>query len=266
MVDDAPTLHREPSAVNVAGLNVDRYRSSAPNGPPVVVVHGVMDRASGFRRMIRHLGDRDVLAYDRRGYAGSIGVAPSSRITDHVTDLLAICELFDEPPLLVGHSQGALIALHALAATAGEGGLRGAVIWEPPAPWTEWYASPGDDLVDESPEVVVDRFMRTVLGDRLWERLPAGMRAERRLEGPALLADLAASRASDGEVDLSLIDTRVLVGHGTASEPRSQRAAIEAARGIRDSAVVVIEGAPHGVHLKDPLAFARVIRGWPVAG
>lgn len=266
MASDVRPRHRQPVSETVHGLTVDRYLATAPIGPPIVVVHGAMDRAAGFRRLIRHLGDRDVIAYDRRGYAGSIAVAPSPHIRDHVDDLLAVCATIDDRPLLVGHSQGALISLHALASDDANDRLCGGVIWEPPAPWTEWYASPGDDLVRQPADTVVDVFMRHVLGDRLWERLPAAMRAERELEGPALLADLAASRADDSAVDLTRITARVVVGHGTASEQRSQRSAIEAAQGIPNASLVVIDGAPHGVHLAAPSAFADLIRSWPIPG
>ena len=39
-------------------------------------------------------------------------------------------------------------------------------------------------------------FLRRMLGDKLWERLPASMRAERRAEGPTLVAEMR--KAAEG--------------------------------------------------------------------
>ncbi|MGH9301557.1 MAG: hypothetical protein ACRD0E_06695, partial [Acidimicrobiales bacterium] len=49
----------------------------------VFLVHGSMDRATGFARVRRHLHETSVVAYDRRGYHRS---RTSSRLCDEVGD------------------------------------------------------------------------------------------------------------------------------------------------------------------------------------
>jgi pimeloyl-ACP methyl ester carboxylesterase len=60
-----------------------RRAPDAPAGPAVVLVHGAMDRAASFGRVMRRLGDLDVVAYDRRGYAGSLGTGPATTLAEH---------------------------------------------------------------------------------------------------------------------------------------------------------------------------------------
>ncbi|MCZ7629597.1 MAG: alpha/beta fold hydrolase [Microthrixaceae bacterium] len=127
----------------VDGLAVTRRRPETP-AAGVVIVHGAMDRAATFSRVMRRLGEFDVVAYDRRGYAGSrtsgtVRAGPirsgrfgcnrcSSDVHDplcgHARDLLTVVEWVSEqdpdlPRLVVGHSLGALIALVAAATPCG---------------------------------------------------------------------------------------------------------------------------------------------------
>lgn len=228
--------------------------------PTVVIVPGAMDRAAGFRRTIRHLGGLDVVAIDRRGYAGSIGVAPSDVLDVHVQDLSNVCEEIAGPVIVVGHSQGGLIAL-AAAARRHPSNLGGLVVWEPPMPWFDWYGGSGAALeLGEDPSAAAEYFMRTVIGDRLWSRLPEATRAARRAEGPALLADLRASRRSNVAPDLGLIEAATIVGFGTESAAHHRRAAAVAAAAILDAELVEVPGSNHGVHLSHPAVFASIIQ------
>lgn len=252
----------------IAGLAADVYEAEAPTStPPLVVVHGAMDRAAGFRRTIRHLPGRDAVAYDRRGYAGSHEVAPTDRIGDHVDDLAAVCrataERFGRLPLVVGHSMGGLLALHLLARPESAELVVGAVDWEGPLPWFEWYGGPAVTLEGVAPETAAERFLRTMIGDRLFDHMPSAMRAQRLAEGAALQADLAACRHADAEVDLAAIRLPVLAGYGTASVDRHRRSAATAAALVEGAELVVVEDADHGIHLAKPAEFARVIGSWP---
>ena len=103
-----------PEAITIAGLAADHYPPAGePDGPPLVIVHGAMDRAAGFRRTARHLPYRDIVAYDRRGYAGSRDVPPVREFATQVDDLVAVLtELIaanGDRRLVVGHSAGGLI-------------------------------------------------------------------------------------------------------------------------------------------------------------
>ena len=104
---------------NVDGLAITR-RSPATDTcsghheetPAVVLVHGAMDRAASFGRVMRRLGDFDVCAYDRRGYAGSIDAAIAPTLDDQAEDLRRVCEWTGAARVVViGHSFGGTVAM-----------------------------------------------------------------------------------------------------------------------------------------------------------
>jgi len=249
----SPPLRRE-----VAGLAVEHHHPDGP-GPALVVVPGAMDRAAGFRRMVRHLGDREVLAYDRRGYGGSLALGAADDLVVHAADLAAVCDAVARPVVVVGHSQGGLIALTAAAGRLVPE-LVGLVVWEPPTPWEPGYDGSGA-LLDEAddPGAVAERFLRTVLGERLWDRVPERTKAERRAEGPALVADLRSSRRPGAAPDLAAVGVPTLVGRGSESGPHHRRAAEVVATGVADGHLVEVAGVGHGPHLSAPAAFADFV-------
>lgn len=263
-----------PQALQVDGLAVDRYDAvvlDAPAAPPLVIVplvivHGAMDRAAGFRRTAVHLPERAVVAYDRRGYAGSIALGAAPELDRHIDDLGAVAAeaaaWFGAPPLLVGHSMGGLIALHALARPGADERFAGAVVWEAPTAWQPWYGTGSGALTDLPPAEAAEAFMRTMIGDRLWERIPERMRQERRAEGPALLADIRQSRQATAEPAYHQIELPVLLGYGDASSSHHRRSITELAAALPRARLTVVPDADHGIHLQRPAAFAELIRSW----
>ena len=101
--------------------------------------------------------------------------------------------------------------------------------------------------------------MRRMIGDDRWEKLPSPTRAERRAEGPALLAELASIRSSP-PYDPALLAVPVLAGHGSESKPYHQEAAVRLAHEAPDGELIVIEGAGHAAQSSHPEAFAAFVR------
>lgn len=250
-----------PELTIVGGLAVSRYGS--PAGLPVVLIHGAMDRSAGFRRCIRHLPDHRVTTYDRRGYAGSLDAGISATMTESVADLLMIIDAeTDGPVAVVGHSLGGLIALHAGLARPDRVVSVGA--WEPPMPWLEWYVSNAASnalrvAANDEPGDAAEAFMRTMIGDRLWERLPLSIRTERRAEGPTLLADLEMTRSDASRLDLSQLVVPVTAGSGSDSQERFRRSAATLMAEVPGAMEIEVAGSNHGVHLSHPGEFAAMI-------
>ncbi len=225
-------------------------------GLPVVVVHGGMDRSLSFGRVARHLASFPLVRYDRRGYGRSLALAPVS-LDQQVDDLLEL--IGSDEAVLFGHSIGGVIAL--AAAHRHPERIRGVLAFEAPTPWSPWWPGPPrvpaaapDDPADEA-----EAFLRSVIGDRMWDRLPASTRAERRAEGPALRADKAAIATTEPPFDAAAITVPVLVGFGAETTWWHRRAAEELAAAVPSAELAEVPGATHGVHLSHPTATAELV-------
>jgi pimeloyl-ACP methyl ester carboxylesterase len=244
----------------VGGLRIIE-RPPLEDGPAqgrrVVLVHGAMDRATSFTRVMARLRDWTVVAYDRRGYAGSSAVAPSKRLADQVDDFVNVLD--GRPVVALGHSLGATIVL-AAAQTHPEL-VRAAVIWEAPMPWTPWWpatSAGGGALAGLDPPEQAERFMVRALGEGLWRRLPASTRSQRRAEGPALVADLGSLRAGPAFVPES-ISVPIIVGYGGRSGTHHRHSTEVIAARAPNAELVIIPGASHGAHLTHPGELADLL-------
>jgi pimeloyl-ACP methyl ester carboxylesterase len=269
---------------------------SGPDGSPLVVlVHGSLDRAASFTRVIRRLDDLHTVAYDRRGYYRSRHALPLNTTLDgHIDDLLAV--VGGRPSVVVGHSYGGDIALGAALRGGPAAGIVSVVAYEPPMPWLgAWARGPDSNAAMEAsgtgngqvagvtgpmagqvaapvasvasgpPDHVsaaeaAERFFRRMVGDASWERLSAEAKAERWADGPALEAELAAIRTRQAPFDITTLAVPATFGRGERSAPRHRETVGWLSEHVRDAELVEIAGATHGAHLTHPDAFAAMIR------
>jgi pimeloyl-ACP methyl ester carboxylesterase len=245
----------------VRGLAVyDRHAESAPTGR-VVLVHGAMDRGASFVKVSRRLPDVEVVRYDRRGYGRSADLGPGA-LAEHVADLLAVID--ERPATVVGHSYGGVIAV--LAARARPDLVPAVGAFEPPMPWTPWWPghSAGGSAVlvagEGGPGAAAEAFLRRMIGDERWDKLPPSTKADRRAEGSALLAELTEMRAVDALFDPADLTGPVVAGRGSAGAAHHRRAAEHLAVEAPDGELVVIDGAGHAAHSTHPAAFAGLVR------
>ena len=167
--------------------------------------------------------------------------------------------LGDTPATVVGHSVGGLVAL--VGAARRPDLVRSLVAYEPPVPWEPWWRpGAGAGLEGRAPDDAAERFLRRMLGDRTWERFGADFKAERRREGPALLADLRIGRRGAADLDPSTVAVPALVGCGERGSERHRRAARALVASLPQAELVELPDADHGVHLGQPGAFARFVR------
>ncbi|MCX6525593.1 MAG: alpha/beta hydrolase, partial [Actinobacteria bacterium] len=107
-------------SLRVNGLAVVRRTRANldPALPTVLFVHGAMDRAASFSRVMRRLVQFDLIAFDRRGYSGSLSAGVNKTLDGHVDDLIEVIEFSgSESVVVIGHSMGGTLAL-GLAARA----------------------------------------------------------------------------------------------------------------------------------------------------
>ena len=243
-------------------------RAAVADGPAegalVVLVHGSMDRASSFAKVLRELNDAHVIAYDRRGYAKSANAGtPPSTLAGQVDDLLGILD--GRNAIVAGHSFGGDIALAASIRAPRQ--IVAVVAYEPPMPWLPSWPSDSAGNVAlnaagrDGPEAAAEAFIRRMVGDSVWERLPPGTRAARRAEGPALLADMACMHPPvDTPLDPSAVPVPVVLGHGTHSRPHHRVNCEHLPTVIPDAELFDVDGAGHGCHFSHPAAFADLVR------
>ena len=219
-----------------------------------------MDRAASFAKVTRRLADLDVVAYDRRGYASAVDAhPPATSVDDHVDDLLD--RVRARPAVVIGHSYGGVVAL---AAAARHPELVPAVgAFEPPMPWMDWWppdtAGGAAVAAAEDPAQAAEAFMRRMIGDDMWERLPPSTKAARRAEGPALVADITSVQREAAFVPGD-VRVPVLVGRGSRGRPHHQTGTERLVAALPDAELFEIEGGGHGSHLSHPDEFARFVR------
>jgi pimeloyl-ACP methyl ester carboxylesterase len=253
-------VRHPPEAVEVQTVE-DEQVARAPGAPPVVIVHGALDRASSMGRLCRNLRDLDVVTYDRRGYGRSSDAGLAKGLDQHVDDLAAVIEDVGRPVVLVGHSFGGLVVMDA-AARLGPTVL-GTLTYESPAHWVAGHHVQPKTLAvlaHPVPADAAEEFMRRAIGDAAWERLPPGTRQARRSEGQALLSDLGSLPLDGPPFDPTAITAKPLLAYGGASEDRLRRSAQDMAAQIPGAEVAVVDGAEHDVHLTHPREFAALVR------
>jgi pimeloyl-ACP methyl ester carboxylesterase len=245
-------------------------------GPFVALVHGSMDRSGGMLRVRRALQSTcRVLRYDRRGYGRSLGTGPPESFDQQVDDLARLLD--GRPAVLAGHSFGGVICL-ALAERHPEL-VRSVLAYEAPRMWASWWpgttvgsqavaravagaARPGGPEGENGrAEDAAEWFLRRMIGDQTWQRLPASMRAERRAEGPTMVAELRSVRPpAPAPYEPSAVTVPVLSAFGSEAKPHHVRASEELARAVPHGELRVVDGAGHGAHLSHPAEFADLVR------
>lgn len=227
--------------------------------PLVVLVHGTMDRATSFAKVSRRLAQLHTLRYDRRGYGESAvkangePVKPAESLQVAAHDLISV--LAGRRSVLVGHSMGGTIAL--AAAMESPELVQAVIAYESPLPFaTVTDRRPQHPRMD--PGDAAEKFMRQMIGDAQWERLPASSRKKRRAEGPALLAD---RELWNGDVSYSpeRVTVATIAAYGSASSQHHRQVAAELTRLVPHATLRVVEGASHGAHLTHPDVFAELI-------
>jgi pimeloyl-ACP methyl ester carboxylesterase len=239
-------------------LAVTEHRADRPDAPRVVLVHGTLDRGRSMRRVVERLSEFHVVAYDRRGYAGSLGAGPPTGLRQHAEDLLAI--IGGHRATVVAHSFGSHVAV--LAAIMRPDRVASVGLWEPPAPWMDFVPADVRARVaalaaSDDPELVGEQTRRRMMGEDAWDALPPSTRTACRAEGRAFVVDMA----SEVEAPYAWADLRVprVVGYGGRStiNPNDTARRVAALLGCD---VFCAEEAPHAAHAQDPDAFAEFAR------
>ncbi len=249
------------------GLAITRLRETDQDVPGFVLVHGAMDRASSMRRLAKALAPFPVTIYDRRGYAGSLEKSGSVDAEDvsgrnHVEDLKLLVK--ERPTVVFGHSMGGTIALM-MAAKSAPANLLGLVIFEAPLPaepwWPSWLAKPKEFFAELDPAHVERRaeaFMRRMIGEENWRRLPSSTQASRRLEGFTMIKEGASLAGFESAFSTRAIRHPTTSSLGQFGSFRHRLGQLHMEKTINDLRSTCIVGSGHGAHLSHPRAVAEL--------
>ena len=192
-----------------------------------------------------------LIAYDRRRVA---------TVEEHAADALVL--IGDEPALVVGSSFGAVIALEVMRRVP----QRGAVLIEPPMAATDdapaapaaFLAEYDRRAAEQGGPAAAELFLRTVLGDAAFERMPRAFQERSKSKHVEIRADSAALIAYRPRyAELATVTTPVLLLGGERSAPyfrptlEALHAALPAAR------LAIIPGAGHMLHAEAHRRFAE---------
>lgn len=224
----------------------------------VVLVHGSLDRATSFGRVVRRLPELHLVTYDRRGYGGSRGMVPlADDLELHVQDLLQV--VGERRAVVVGHSLGGDVAL--AAAIEAPERIVAVGAYEPPLPWMAWWPQRSQaPLEGVDPGDYAEQFFRRMVGDAAWDHLSDRARSDRLAEGPALVAELRSIRSGRPPFDIAALTVPAVFGRGGRSAERHRAATAALHAAVPGSQLVDIAGASHGAHLTHPDAFADLVR------
>jgi pimeloyl-ACP methyl ester carboxylesterase len=226
----------------------DIWVAESGDGPLVVLVHGSLDRSAGLLKLSRRLDDRfRVVRYDRRGYGRSVEHPGPYDMAGNVDDLVSIIEDCEGgPAAVVGHSYGGNVAL---AATQRRPDLVATVaVYESPQSWEPWWSggSAGSHALEsrDDPSLAAELFMRRLVGDDRWERLPPSTRDARRAEGRAMVGELGDLRERR-PWSPDRIEAPVLAMYGEHGQPHHRQGAEHLVSSLAHAELREVPGARH---------------------
>jgi pimeloyl-ACP methyl ester carboxylesterase len=247
------------------------------SGPALVMVHGgFVDRSfwgPSQPLLARHF---TVYVMDRRGHGMSDPYPADHNIEREYEDVLALIDMNSGPVAMLGHSSGALVALHA-ARLASEGRVQRVVMYEPPrfeaftpAIRAQLHASLAvEDLEGIVATVLIDAVEATLNADLTLEarqQMLAGLR-----RSPVWSAALRNARSIPAEVDsyatyrFDPVDfqhfrTPAVLLLGSTGSPVMKAWVHELQATLPGSHTVLLEGQAHAAMLAAPELFVRTVR------
>ena len=247
-------------------------------GPKIVLIHGT---ATDHRTWsIQRLGLKEELqlcVYDRRGTGRS--PLPAGRtfvdIPGHAADAAALVREFSpgEPVIAVGSSFGWVVLLELLRTEPAL--VRTAVLLEPPLPPSEQGPLVGAGFVEafqaiwrsDGGRAAAEFFLRTVLGDRGYERMPLAIRERALDEHDGIRQDCEALvRYRLEDASLRALTVPVVLMGGERSPPFYRPTLERLAASLGNATLELLPGAGHMMHAEAYRRFNARLRELAAAG
>ncbi len=251
---------------------------SAGNGPTLMFIHGsAADHATWTITLASSLRDQFTLvAYDRRGCGKSPAATRFWTVEDHADDvvaLLAALPLSGQPrPILVGSSFGSVVALD--VARRFPAALGGLVLIEPPMaasddvpPIPDGFLLHFDSLAQtHGGPAAAEYFLRTVLGDGAYEKMPRMFQERSKAQFASIRADSEAlSRYRPRYQALRTCTIPTLLLAGAQSAPYFRPTLDALANALPAAQLVTVANAGHMLHAQASRKFAELVAAFATA-
>jgi pimeloyl-ACP methyl ester carboxylesterase len=225
--------------------------------PRLLLVHGsAADHTTWSIQLASPLRDRFTLdAYDRG--SGSV---------EEQADVAAARVPDGEPAIVVGSSFGAVVALELLRRHPGL--VAGAVLIEPPMPASDDAPAAPAQFLAEFDRLVATHggpaaaefFLRTVLTDALYDRIPALFQERSKAKWAEIRADSEALIAYRPRyAELRAIRTPVQLAGGEKSAPYFRPTLDALFAHLPDARIEILRGAGHMLHAEAHRSFHEVV-------
>lgn len=228
------------------------------DGRPIIFIGGILSDRASLREVARDVAtEAATVTFDRRG-RGDSGDAGAYSVAREVGDIHALAVLFDEPPILFGHSSGAGLAIEAAASGMP---LAGVILYEPP------YGADDEDSRAESRAFAEMINARLEAGDRpgailsFFEALGLPPEEARGMAEDPAMQTRAGTMAYDFAVmghmerggvipldKIGAIRLPALVLTGELSPPFFSEIAREVADALPGASLQTVPGADHAAH------------------
>ena len=238
-----------------SGLHVVRAGLPAGTAPTLLFVHGsAADHTTWSIQLASRLAERfSLVAYDRR----------TGSVEEQADDAAG---LVDGPTIVVGSSFGAVITLELLRRRPGL--VHGAVLIEPPMAASDDTQAASADFMAEFDRRVETQggpaagefFLRTVLSDAVFERIPKAFRERSAAKWAEIRADSVALIAYRPRyAELRSIQTPVQLVGGEKSAPYFRPTLDALFASLPDARIEIIPGAGHMLHAEAHRTFGEVV-------
>jgi pimeloyl-ACP methyl ester carboxylesterase len=227
-------------------------------GPRVLLIHGsAADHTSWAIQLASPLRERFTLvAYDRR--------VDATTVEEHAADAAEV--LAGDRALIVASSFGAVVALELLRTRPEL--CAGAVLIEPPMGSADDVPAAPAPFLAEFDRLVVEQggpaagefFLRTVLGDEAFDRIPRAYQERSKDKWAEIRADSAALLTYRPRyAELAAIDVPVLLVGGERSAGYFRPTLDALSRALPRVRIEIIAGAGHMLQAEAPRRFAEVV-------